>query len=211
MKAVDSGEVCVLSVYSCHFRKQALVGYWWATGATGWNAARELSQVSALISADNTRSLETLANRCLHYFVLYLKDIINVLIIGSGTLFFTPTFFWLLVSGFSIKTHSHCRIPCQITGDVLIPVVTKYTPEYSRKKWYCWWRTESTVRCLFTDFASVCCVCVCTVCVCVSCLINTVSCIFPESCQPLMKVRDWLVQSYSWDPKELDLLGRNQT
>lgn len=43
------------------------------------------------------------------------------------------------------------------------------------------------------------------------CFADTVNCIFPESCQPLMKARAWLVQSYSWDPEELDLLGRKHS
>lgn len=53
-----------------------------------------------------------------------------------------------------------------------------------------------------------------TVHLCVLCvfdyLASTVSCTFPESCPPLVTVRAWLVQRYSWDPEELDLLGRNQ-
>lgn len=57
----------------------------------------------------------------------------------------------------------------------------------------------------FTDSASVC------VCVLFLYLVDAVSSIYPESCQPLMKARAWLVQCYSWDPEELDLLGRNQT
>ena len=42
-------------------------------------------------------------------------------------------------------------------------------------------------------------------------LADAVNYIFPESCQPLMKARAWLVQCYSWDPEELDLLGRKPT
>lgn len=59
-------------------------------------------------------------------------------------------------------------------------------------------------------------------CECVFCCMNVGACvfhyladavnyIFPESCQPLMKARAWLVQCYSWDPEELDLLGRKPT
>lgn len=66
-----------------------------------------------------------------------------------------------------------------------------------------------TTQCAFTDFASVCFVrgCACVF----HYLADAVNYIFPESCQPLMKARAWLVQCFSWDPEELDLLGRNQT
>lgn len=53
---------------------------------------------------------------------------------------------------------------------------------------------------------------VCVLCVCVfHYFADTVNYISPESCQPLMKARAWFVPCYSWDPEELDLLGRNQT
>lgn len=70
--------------------------------------------------------------------------------------------------------------------------------------------TDTSQWCVRTDFASVCFVYV-HGCACVfHYLADTVNYIFPESCQPLMKARAWLVQCYSWDPEELDLLGRNR-